>query len=666
MVLCDRWHGSDSLATWEPCHPRAVPTGSIAAPAPMRLVIHGLAADTSRLMSPFWQLARRLAARPGRLAAATLCAFLSAGGMGAGILTIIPLLELILSDGGASLEAIARDRTPWLGESILAALPQDRFISVVWIIGALAGLTLVGATLTFTQLALSASIVVDAIGGIRRDVFRHALHLPLARLAGRSSDALARVINDTEMLMSGFNALVGKSVVQAARAVAGVTVAFFIDWRLTLIALLATPILYIITRKLGKRIRRASRGALRARGELLNASTEFMLGMRAVKAYSAERRALAHFDVHNQAAVRDTHRQQLIRAIASPASQAVTILFLAGLALIASRAIIAGTMELPGFIAALASLGAAGATVRPLSRAIQEVQMSAAAATRIAELLDDPVEPMWDRRDRPAVGAVAVRLPRLPRHHHSIAFENITLTYPGATEPALDGVSLIIPHGSTVAFVGPNGSGKTSLLSLVPRLFPPTSGRVLIDGRDIAAVDLRSLRRQIGVVTQESFLFRGTVRENIAMGRRSPGSAPGDDEIMTAVRKARADDFISRLPGGLDSIIGEQGATLSGGQRQRLAIARAMLRDPAILILDEATSMIDADSEAKIADALAEFSAGRTSLIVAHRLSTVVGADLIVVIDRGAVAATGTHEQLLETSPLYRTLARTQLVHAPA
>lgn len=616
-------------------------------------------------MSPFWQLARRLAARPGRLAAATLCAFLSAGGMGAGILTIIPMLELILSDGGASLEAIARDRTPWLGETILAALPADRFVSVVWIIGTLAGLTLVGATLTFLQLALSASIVVDAIGGIRRDVFRHALHLPLARLAGRSSDALARVINDTEMLMSGFNALVGKSVVQAARAIAGVAVALFIDWRLTLIALLATPILYIITRKLGKRIRRASRGALRARGELLNASTEFMLGMRAVKAYSAERRALAHFDVHNRAAVRDTHRQQLIRAIASPASQAVTILFLAGLALIASRAIIAGSMDLPGFIAALASLGAAGATVRPLSRAIQEVQMSAAAATRIAELMDEPVEPMWDRRDASARGA-ATRLPRLPRHHHSIAFENITLTYPGATEPALDGVSLVVPHGSTVAFVGPNGSGKTSLLSLVPRLFPPSSGRVLIDGRDIAGVDLRSLRRQIGVVTQETFLFRGTVRENIAMGRRSPGSAPGDDEIMIAVRKARADDFISRLPGGLDAVIGEQGATLSGGQRQRLAIARAMLRDPAILILDEATSMIDADSEAKIADALAEFSAGRTSLIVAHRLSTVVGADLIVVMDRGKVAATGTHETLLETSPLYRTLARTQLVHAPA
>ena len=611
-------------------------------------------------MSPFWTLAKRLFARPGRLALSLGCAFFSAGGMGAGILGLIPTLELILGAKGASLQSIAAERVPWLGAGLIAALPTDRFLSVAWIIGGLSVLTVLGAATTFAQMAISASIAVEAIGSIRRDAFRHALHLPLAHLAGRSSDALSRIINDTELLMTGFLALIGKTVVQMSRAVVGLIVAFAIDWRLSLVALVATPVLYVVTRKLGKRIRRASRGALRARSELLNIASESLQGLRAVKANSAERRMLARFDEHNRATVRETVRQQTVRALASPLAQAITILFLAGLALLASRAIIAGSMDLPGFIAALAALGAAGSAARPLSRAVQEVQMSSAAAIRLGELLDEPPERMWSRPSG------AGRLPRLPRHHESIEFDRVSLTYPGAQEPALDGVSVVIAHGSTVAFVGPNGSGKTSLLSLVPRLYEPDAGRVLIDGRDIAQVDLRSLRRQIGVVTQETFLFRGAIRENIAMGRSAPGSILTDAEIEDAARRARADEFIRRLPGGYDALVGEQGATLSGGQRQRLAIARAILRDPAILILDEATSMIDADSEARIAAALTDFSAGRTCLIVAHRLSTVVGADLIVVMEHGGIAATGTHEELLESSPLYRTLARTQLFPAQA
>jgi len=611
-------------------------------------------------MQPFWTLARRLLAQPGRLTLALALAFLSAGGMGAGILSVIPVLELILGDGQESLRSIVVERAPWLGPGLIGVLPSNAEASIGLILGGLAVLTVFGAAATFGQLAISASITVNTIGRIRRDVFRHALHLPLSRLAGRSSDALSRIVNDTELLQSGFLALTSKLVVQISRAIAGLVGALALNWALTLVALVAAPGLYVVTRKIGKRIRRASRGALRAKADVLNTSAESLQGLRAVKAYSAERTVLGRFDDANNCAVRDTVRQQTMRALGSPLTQAMAVLVLLGLTYPASIMILRGALDLNVFLATLGLLGVAGMSVRPISRAVQEIQMSSAAATRLMEILDEPAEPMWNRR------ADGAREPRLPRHSQSIEFDGVTVVYPGANEPAVRAISLVIPHGARVAFVGPNGSGKTTLLSLVPRLFDPTEGRVCIDRRDLAGVDLRSLRRQIGVVTQESFLFRGTVRDNIAMGRPSSGRPPTDEQIRDAARRARADEFISRLPGGYDEIIGEQGATLSGGQRQRLAIARAILRDPAILILEEATSMIDADSEAHIAEALDEFSSGRTCLIVAHRLSTVVGADLIVVMDRGEISATGTHAELLDSSPLYGTLARTQLVPTPA
>ncbi len=610
-------------------------------------------------MSSFRPFARRLLKRPGSLSFAIGMAFVSAGGMGAGLLGLLPTLELILGGEGASLRSIAEGYPKWISPGLLGILPTDRFISVVWLIGGLIILTLVGATASFLHTTIAFRLSAQTVGDIRRDAFRHALHLPIGKVAGQTSDLISRLMNDTEVLLLGFLALTSKTVAQLTKGVISVSVAFIIDWQLTLIALLVAPILYTVIRKLGKRIRRASRSVLQARSELLNSATEALQGMRVVKVYSSERRELNRFSEHNDETVRQLVRTLTIRAFSTPLNEALTVLFLAGLALLASRAIINGTMELPTFIAAMAALGAAAASIKPLTRAIQQVQMSEPAAARLLELLDEEPEPMWTIRGSGS------RRPRLSRHSESIEFENVSLTYPGANDPALDGISLHIKQGSTIAFVGPNGSGKTTLLSLVPRLYEPDSGRVLIDGHDLATMDLRSLRRQIGVVTQETVIFRGTIRSNIAYGRQSAASPPAEEEIIAAAKRARAHDFIMDLPGGYDAVVGEQGATLSGGQRQRLAIARAILRDPAILILDEATSMIDADSERRIADALDEFSQGRTCLIVAHRLSTVCNADQIVVLDRGRISAVGTHDELLESSPLYQTLARTQLVAAP-
>ncbi len=234
------------------------------------------------------------------------------------------------------------------------------------------------------------------------------------------------------------------------------------------------------------------------------------------------------------------------------------------------------------------------------------------------------------------------------------------MSYPGNVTPAVRDVSLTIGYRQRIAVVGPNGSGKTTLLSMIPGLLRPDRGRILIDDRDIAEFNLQSLRRQVGVVTQETVLFRGTIAENIAFGQADVDAK----QIEEAARHAHAHDFIMRLSGGYDADVAELGASLSGGQRQRLDIARALLRDPSILILDEATSEIDAESEAQISQAITEISSNRTVILIAHRLSTVVHADRIMVMDEGRIIDQGSHAELLERCDLYRRLSRTQLVES--
>jgi ABC-type multidrug transport system fused ATPase/permease subunit len=270
-----------------------------------------------------------------------------------------------------------------------------------------------------------------------------------------------------------------------------------------------------------------------------------------------------------------------------------------------------------------------------------------AAAERVFELIDTPAE-----SDPPQ----AVELGRLSRN---LEFRNLTFSYPNAVQTALKGLSATIQAGETVAVVGPNGSGKTTLLSLIPKFYDPQEGSILIDGIDIATASFSSLREQIGIVTQNTVTFHESVAYNIAYGRPDASR----DEIITAAKRAYAHEFIEELAEKYDTIVGEQGSTLSGGQLQRLAIARAILRDPAIMIFDEAMSQIDAESEAKIQQAILEFSQGRTTFIIAHRLSTIIGSDRILVLDKGELAAMGTHASLLDSCNLYRQLYEVQFAH---
>jgi subfamily B ATP-binding cassette protein MsbA len=283
--------------------------------------------------------------------------------------------------------------------------------------------------------------------------------------------------------------------------------------------------------------------------------------------------------------------------------------------------------------------------LRKLSDVNSRVQQSNAAATRVFDIIDMDIEPNTSHA-----------MPHLARHEQSIEFRHITFSYPGHDEVVLNDVSFTVPNGKNVAVVGGNGSGKTTLLQLVPRLYIPTSGQILIDGVDAATVSLRSLRKQIGLVTQDTLLFADTIYHNIAYGARHVAR----EQVIDAAKRAYADEFIRGFPDGYETRVGEHGVRLSGGQKQRIAIARAILQNPAILILDEAMSQIDSDSELKITAALREFTRDRTTLSIAHRFSTVISADLIVCLETGRVAGIGTHQELLARCAPYRKLYETQ------
>jgi ABC-type multidrug transport system fused ATPase/permease subunit len=412
-----------------------------------------------------------------------------------------------------------------------------------------------------------------------------------------------------------------------------------LDPTLALLALAPVPFVVMVAFRYGRRSRPALQEVQQRIAELTAEAEENISGVRVVKAFAREDRQRARFERRVGRVFDQSMISTRLRAFYNPYIGFLPQLGLAALLFLGGRRVIDGGLTLGEFTAFYTYLLMLLGPMRTLGMSLGMAQRATASGARVFELLDR--EPQIVAPD----GA-----PPLPDGSGRVSFEGVTLRYEGARRPAVRDVSLDVEAGTTVALVGPTGSGKTTLAQLIARLYDPTSGRVLVDGADVRTVDLGSLRRSIAVVDDDPFLFSATVHENIAYAREDATR----EEVEDAARRAQAHEFVTRLPDGYDTRVGERGLTLSGGQRQRIAIARALLADPRILILDDATSSVDASTEQSIKVALREAMAGRTTFIIAHRLSTIALADEIVVLEDGALAARGTHDELLEVSDLYR------------
>ena len=417
---------------------------------------------------------------------------------------------------------------------------------------------------------------------------------------------------------------------------------FLLQPELAALSLIPVPFVVLIAARFGHRSRPALQEVQQRIAELTADVEENVSGVRVVKAFAAEPRQLARFGDSAGRVFDQSMTATRLRAFYTPLIGFLPSIGLAVILLVGGRQVIAGQLTLGDFTAFYAYLLMLIAPMRQLGIALGLAQRATASGARLFELLDRTPEL-----------AAPPGAPPLPPGRGEVELRDVSFRYGGAPAPALRDIDLRVEAGTTVALVGATGSGKTTLVALLPRLYDVTAGAVLIDGADVREVDLPSLRQAISVVDDDPFLFSATVHENIAYGRPDASR----EAVEAAARRAQAAGFIADLPDGYDTRIGERGLTLSGGQRQRIAIARALLSDPRVLILDDATSSVDASTEQAIKAALREVMAGRTTFVIAHRLSTIALADEIVVLEDGAIAARGTHAELLDRSPLYAEIA---------
>ena len=469
---------------------------------------------------------------------------------------------------------------------------------------------------------------------IRARLFRHILDQSAAFFSRRTTGQLmSRITNDVGQVQQAVSETIGDLLREGLSAIGYIGLMFWFEWRLALVSMVGAPLVVYPLVRLGQRVRRSTRRSQEQLEHLSHLTAEAFTGHRIVKAFGAERHEEDRFTAASDRLYRTYMKITSTVSVLPPIME-----FLGGVAVVGllwyGRKQIAAQMTTTGdFLAFIAAAFWLYTPIKRLSRVNANLQQARAAATRIFEVLDTHSEV----HERPGV-------PPLPVHSRSIEFRDVTFAYDdGAGKTVLKSVSFGARAGQVIAIVGLSGAGKTTLVNLLPRFYDVTGGAILVDGVDIRDVTLRSLREQIGIVTQDTVLFDDTIAANIAYARPSATHAA----IEAAARAAHAHEFIQALPEGYQTRIGERGQRLSGGQRQRLAIARALLKDSPILILDEATSSLDAESELLVQDALANLMRNRTAFVIAHRLSTVRRADAIVALDRGRVAEVGRHEELL-------------------
>jgi subfamily B ATP-binding cassette protein MsbA len=491
----------------------------------------------------------------------------------------------------------------------------------------------------------------QVITDIRQELFGKLIRLPVSyHDANTSGRLVARVVSDVTLMANAVAGVLKDIFQQGLTFLAMMGVIFFQNWRLGGLSMIVIPLAVFTMVRMGKRLRALAASGQERMGDMASTLQESLSGIRMVKAYGREESEVARFQQSNRSFLSTTMKAIQVSSLGSSHMEVIGVVGVAAIIWYGGFLVINGSMTPGEFFSFLTAMFMAYTPIRKLSGSNNQIQQALAAAERVFDVLDLKTEQDADQG----------RL-ELPRIAQSVTFDDVTFHYENQSVPALNDINLTIRAGEMVALVGSSGSGKTTLVNLIPRFYEPTAGRILVDGIDIQSYTIRSLRSQIGMVSQDVVLFDDSIRNNIAFGREDAT----DEDIIQAARAAYAHDFVERLPQGYHTIVGEKGVKLSGGERQRLAIARAILRDPPLLILDEATSALDTESERVVQLALANLMKNRTTVVIAHRLSTIQQADRIMVLARGSIVEVGAHDELLRRGGQYQRLHAMQFQDIP-
>jgi subfamily B ATP-binding cassette protein MsbA len=601
-------------------------------------------------MKQLWRLLSFTGPYAGTLSASVILMAVAGAAHALIALLIRPVFDRVLDPRSAEAPVLLLSV---LGHSIYLHQLMPAAIRNVWTMVAIGilGVFLLKGTSEYAGNYLVNRVGFSAITDLRQSIFNRLLRQDAAFYEMHSTGRLmSSIMNDIERIQVAVSHMLADWLRQSFAALGLLYVVLHTDWKLALVSLTLLPFVLIPTARIGRRIRRSTRRAQDDTAELNQILQETLSGHLIVKTFGAEAHESLRFAEASRRLKSSSLRYVAQQALASPLIEFFGALTIVGLLWYARDQIKVQNMTTGEFTSFLVALLMLYEPVKRLTGIHNIFQQALGASQRVFEYLDQEQAV----GDRP--GAVA-----LDRFRETVRFERVRFRYPSSTNGwVLDGISLEVNRGEVVAFVGPSGAGKSTLANLLPRLYDPIEGRVVIDGRDIRELTLGSLRSQIAIVAQDTFLFNESVASNIRYGRRNATDA----QVRDAARSAMAEEFIQALPDGFETVIGERGTKLSGGQRQRIAIARALLKNAPILILDEATSHLDTESEREVQRALANLMEGRTVFVIAHRLSTVRKADQIVVIEAGRICQTGTHAELLREGGLYQRLHELQFLEA--